>query len=208
MTYREFLQFVGEHFKYRVLHAFDGSLYLTRYAILDESDEGNRVWLHHFHSGDEDREPHNHPFKYGVSLILSGSYMEERLRIPFKPGWAHMRWTRYRAGDLNFVDSTTYHRVHLESGEEAWSLFVTGPIVAPWGFLNLDTGVWLLWTEFLKSKGRNVSDGSRDSRYKPALRTVRTTVSDAIDRARNKLADKLRWWARGMGEYPIHRGAP
>lgn len=198
MTYREFLQFVGEHFKYRVLYGLDGTPYLTRYAFLDESDEGHRVWLRHFHSGDEDREPHNHPFRWGVSLILSGTYEEERLRLPFVPGKERMLWRRFRAGDLNFVDATTYHRVHLDPGGEAWSLFVTGPIVAPWGFLNLDTGVWLLWTEFLKSKGRVVKDGPRDSRYQPSLRTVRTTLQDAADRVRDKVAGRLNDWATSL----------
>lgn len=202
MTYREFLQFVGEHFKYRLLYNLDGTPYLTRYAFHDESDEGCRVWLHHFHSGDEDREPHNHPFWFGASLILSGSYMEERVKIPLVLGNPRLRWRRFRAGDVNFVDATTYHRVHLEPGETAWTLFVSGPIVAPWGFLNTDTGVWLLWTEFLKSKGRNVKDGPRDSRYQPALRTVRTTVGDAVYRVRSKIKDKMKVW----GTYPIPGG--
>ncbi|MGN6103684.1 MAG: hypothetical protein ACTHU0_01140, partial [Kofleriaceae bacterium] len=59
----------------------DGDPYLTRVLLPRIRIPGVcdfRPMLHRFHRPDVDQHLHNHPWKWAVSLILSGSYVEER----------------------------------------------------------------------------------------------------------------------------------
>ena len=154
----------------RVIYDGDGkSPYLSRYYITnrptmpDGSDPFNllgdpkegAVWrtanvsayLHHFHRGDMDRELHNHPWAWGLSLILVGGYREERRvgdrvvsRI-LKPGM------------LNWVGHDDFHRVDLLE-KDAWTLFIVGRKVSSWGFWDRQTGGFKPWRQFLEDKRR------------------------------------------------------
>ena len=73
-----------------------GEPYLTRYYLFGRvassktpaSAERLRwlptVRVHHFHRADSGRAPHNHPWWWALSVVLSGSYVEARGR---KPRW-------------------------------------------------------------------------------------------------------------------------
>lgn len=117
--------------KYRVtddllgdLAAAVGWALLARAAAL-----GPRVHvrLHHFHRGDADPFVHSHPWRLGVSLILAGGYREQR---GYRP-----RWREFAAGDVNVIWPWTVHRVELDPGRDAWTLFVHDGARRPWGFL-------------------------------------------------------------------------
>jgi len=101
------------------------------------------VYLHHFHRGDDERELHNHPWRWAFSIILAGGYIEERRG---KDNVVRSRIVR--PGTINIIRSTDFHRVDLLDGD-AWSLFVAGPKFKGWGFWNRDTNVFLPWRQFI-----------------------------------------------------------
>lgn len=135
--------------------------YLTRHFLtegaaategMDRHDDNVPRWglyLHHFHASDDGAELHNHPWKWAVSLVLKGGYSEERcygckayyvLRRAVKP------WR------LNFLRGDTFHRVDLRPGQDAWTLFLVGPITQSWGFWDRNTWKFTPWKTFLGVK--------------------------------------------------------
>jgi hypothetical protein len=119
---------------------------------------GWRVHLHQFHRSDEDAELHNHPWAWAVSLVLVGGYIEElRVRCGGRAGGREFVRDRvvhrpFRPGSVNRLSADTFHRVEL-LGRDAWTLFVSGPIVQSWSFWSLATGQYTPWRQFIESKG-------------------------------------------------------
>jgi hypothetical protein len=104
------------------------------------------VYLHKFHRGDDDLEPHNHPWKWSIAIILSGGYYEDRLG---KDGNLHRR--TMLPGMVNVIRANDFHRVDL-IGEESWSLFIAGPRVGSWGFWDSKLKEVIPWREFIARK--------------------------------------------------------
>jgi hypothetical protein len=111
-----------------IVHA-DGAPYLERYHLVDTSHV--QVRIHHWLSGDDERAPHDHPWA-NTTLVLTGTLIE------------HTETGGYALGPGSVVTRhpTDPHRVELVS-DDAWTLFVTGPIVRDWGF-HTPTG-WVHW---------------------------------------------------------------
>lgn len=120
----------------------DGEKYLTR--ILSPRLFGCRVYLHHFHRPDVGRHLHNHPWKWAASLLLSGSYEEDRLDEATASATKTFRHLGVLTEDellsehkhvhrANFIADTDYHRVTRLHGD-VWTLFVVGPENKEWGF--------------------------------------------------------------------------
>lgn len=71
----------------------DGSLYLWRIYLTPHHPDPHGVpvqprnrpalFLHYFFRGDLDRELHSHPWKWGLSFILTNGYTEERYEDPY-----------------------------------------------------------------------------------------------------------------------------
>jgi hypothetical protein len=61
----------------------NGKPYLTRCYLFGKDRAWGNVYLHHFHSSDQGDELHNHPWVWGLSLVLAGGYSEERVSNPF-----------------------------------------------------------------------------------------------------------------------------
>jgi hypothetical protein len=115
------------------------------------------LYIHRFHRGDDERELHNHPWKWAVSFILSGGYREER-RFGDE---VFVR--RILPGTVNVILADDFHRVDLLPGQEdAWSLFLVGPKFKGWGFWNRDTKEFLLWQKFI-SKLRDPAAFAREA---------------------------------------------
>jgi len=156
----------------RVIYDREGSSpYLSRYYLTarprmpDGSDpftkEGNvrpgvlererfcSVFLHRFHRGDDDLALHNHPWRWAVSLVLAGGYLEERR---MENGTVEQRVVR--PGTINIIRDTTYHRVDLIESE-CYSLFLAGPRAGSWSFWERDTGRTVPWRQFIRElRGR------------------------------------------------------
>lgn len=127
-----------------------------------------RVRLHRF-VGPDDAGHHNHPFSWALSLNLSAlwgaGYVEEVLRsydrdgeaCPPCPGWPALVVTR-RVRLFNWIQQSKYHRiVELKPGLfgwGCWTLFITGPRVASWGFWVAGRG-HVPWRQYNKEMGIN-----------------------------------------------------
>ncbi len=119
--------------------------YLTRYTLFNVGKALPRIKINHFHRGDEDVELHSHPWAWALSLILRGGYWEERLR------GNELQISRLGPGDINLLLSDTFHRVVKADG--TWSLFITGPEVDTWYFLDHRTHQMWEWRQFIRLKG-------------------------------------------------------
>ena len=120
------------------------------------------VFFHEFLRGDDDREVHNHPWKYALSIILAGGYVEERAKKR-GDGTYVVETKTYRPGMLNIIRDTDFHRVALLDGKTTWTLFIAGERTGDlWGFLDTTTGVFLTWKEHLRRReSRNLNGYSR-----------------------------------------------
>lgn len=112
------------------------------------------IYLHRFHRGDVDRELHSHPWRWAISFVLVGGYIEER-RNGFVVGMIRRRVLR--PGSFNFLRARDFHRVDLLDGE-AWTLFLVGPKVTNWFFWDRVTGKEIPWREFLAAKQNGAAE--------------------------------------------------
>lgn len=201
---KELLVTISDHLPLFVIYGGDGTPYLSRYKLFDTGDRGHRLFLHQFHRGDEDREVHNHPWSWAVSLILSGGYDEDRMvrgmmhlsragNAQYLSDVMHLETLYFKPGDLNFIDNNTYHRVTLPNGE-AWSLILSGPKTSGWGFVDLTSFRYTPWRDFIKAKGLHVQEEG-PARWKAPRSTVRRTVgkfligmADRLDNALDRLS--------------------
>jgi hypothetical protein len=100
------------------------------------------VFLHHIVGSDAPAELHDHPWGWGVSVVLRGGYVEERCD---RDG-AH-RGRRWRGpGSVNVLRPGVFHRVELRNGRPAWTIFVHGRKTRRWGFLDSTTGSFRVWS--------------------------------------------------------------
>ena len=154
---RKLLKRITRRMQCRVIVGTNDEPYLERYYLGGWTpwNSGNSKlfsWLpgamfHRFVRGDEDRELHNHPWKWSISLILAGGYQEERMMKGGK-----VTTFKVMPGSINFIRDNDYHRVDLLE-EDCWTLFITGPKTQSWGFLNRETLTVTPWREFIRNKG-------------------------------------------------------
>lgn len=146
---KEFIKRQLEKLPHNTLHGSRGP-YLTRYTLLNLGKSLVRVRLHHFHRGDEDLELHSHPWSWAFALILKGGYWEERL-IGNK-----LQISRLGAGDFNLLLSDTFHRVLKADG--TWTLFIAGPEVDTWYFMDHVTRRVWPWKEYVRMMHPEVAE--------------------------------------------------
>lgn len=104
----------------------DGGPYMVRVYV--GHWRGWRMYLHRYDAADGERWLHDHPFS-GLSLILSGGYVEEVLSHlgAESRGWRR-RW-------FNWIPARKFHRISSVL-PGTWTLFVHGPHRHRWGFLD------------------------------------------------------------------------
>lgn len=108
--------------------------YLERYYVA--SVFGVRFYLHRFVDSDPGRGLHDHPWNWAVSLILAGAYREQRMAGFSAEERLRVVERVVSAGSLNLIKGDSFHRVNLDTGRAAWSLFIHGPYAKGWGFLH------------------------------------------------------------------------
>ena len=96
------------------------------------------MFLHNFHKSDPD-DLHDHPWPF-ITIILRGGYWEHTPKGKFWRG----------AGTINWAGSKSLHRVELEPGLNTWTLFIPGPTVREWGFI--DKGIWKRHDQYLAER--------------------------------------------------------
>lgn len=102
-----------------------GERYLERYYVATLFGYW-RVYLHRFVGSDPDGL-HSHPWRWGLTVILAGWYLEQR-----RFGHRVVRW-------FGLVNGDTFHRVIKPEGADVWTLFIHSPRVMNWGFLRRDS---------------------------------------------------------------------
>ena len=110
--------------------------YLERYYLFLKERERFpfNVFLHKFLKGDPD-DVHDHPWPY-ATLILKGGYYEW---VPvFNTIGEKVNEIRHWRGPGHFrtCSAGSYHRIELDPGVTAWTLFMPGPHKREWGFLT------------------------------------------------------------------------
>jgi hypothetical protein len=119
--------------------------YLTRYTLAVGRGEGPwALHVHRFHRGDADSAFHGHPWRWALSLMLAGGYVE------YRPAHGRVSERGVFPGQINLLTGETLHRVDL-LGAEAWTLFLTGPKGGSWAFV--DPGAFVPWRDYLKARG-------------------------------------------------------
>lgn len=146
--------------------------YLERWWLLPRNPLLN-VYLHRFRRSDDDRALHDHPWP-SLSVMTAGrldehtfahSLRERRRRHEDAVAiWGegtqptlHYARRRIAAGDVRLRSARFAHRLELLSGEECWTVFITGPVLRVWGFWC--EGVrWVDWRTFTDTRdGRSVT---------------------------------------------------
>lgn len=117
--------------------------YMERYWLkpYDERD-GTSIRVHRILRSDRDDAFHDHPWPY-VSIILRGGYVEHT------PQGAEA----FTAGCVLSRRASSWHRLYVPEGGEAWTLFMMGPKLQPWGFLDPKTGNKVPWREWIDYHG-------------------------------------------------------
>lgn len=124
--------------------------------------DGIGIYLHRFHKSDADGAVHNHPWKWAISLILSGGYWEDY--VDDDEDNPTVRTRCLKVFDVNRISHNTFHRVDLRD-TECWSLFITGPKVSSWGFRTFyhhnsrvyASRIILPWQYYIKQARKNVN---------------------------------------------------
>ena len=124
-----------------VMDRINNEPYLTRYYLFlkDRKWFPFNIFLHNFHKGDPD-DLHDHPWPY-CTIILKGGY------------WEHQKAgkRKWRApGTIRLAGSRSLHRIELEPGVDTWTLFIPGPQLREWGFI--DNGEWKQHEQYLAER--------------------------------------------------------
>jgi hypothetical protein len=102
--------------------------YLERYFLMET--EKHVAYLHRFVDSDPDRAKHSHPWRWALSLLLIGDYIEAN-----SYGQRLVRW-------FNLITGETFHRVILKqnpdgSKRDVWTLFIHPKQKSKsWGFAD------------------------------------------------------------------------
>lgn len=111
----------------------DGRPYLERYYV--GSFGGITAYLHRFISSDDERNVHDHPWDWSAALILTGGYLEERVRaLCTSYGWLS-DFRRIFPFRVNVIRGGDFHRITAPR-PETWTLFMHGQKTKGWGFLS------------------------------------------------------------------------
>jgi hypothetical protein len=124
---------ISAYLRCRVIHGEHNEPYLERYHVT-RLPFGIHVYLHRFVASDPGRALHNHPWRAALSLVLSGEYEETRMHDAEHNHALVKR--RIRAGHLNIISGKIYHRINLQPGQQAWSLFIHTASHRSWGFID------------------------------------------------------------------------
>lgn len=119
----------------RLIHRKPGEPYLERYWLF--SLFGITAYLHRFVAADIDEGPHDHPWPYALSLILTGGYTEDRGHIHPKKGFAG-REQQLKPWRINLIRGHDFHRIK-RAQPETWTLFIHTRSCQPWGFIATTT---------------------------------------------------------------------
>lgn len=138
---RRLLYWWSGHLKVRIINRRGDEPYLERYSLF--KTRWLTAYLHRFVQPDEDEGVHDHPWKLAVSVVLAGSYDEDRLEHlgavygAEAEGAATLRRRTVRW--LNVLRGASFHRI-VDARPDTWTLFIHTPSHKQWGFLEAGAG--------------------------------------------------------------------
>jgi hypothetical protein len=118
----------------------DGDPYLDRLRVVQTPLFG--LYLHHIHRADIEADPHDHPWWF-ASIVLAGSYAE--LVWPDKRDGSRARHRDRRRWSLRRMGLGSSHIITRVDGP-LWTLVLTGPKRASWGFWR--SGQFTPWKDY------------------------------------------------------------
>ena len=153
--FQKFLNFLDRRGRKRIVYdRIDDQPYLERYYLFlkDRDNFPFNIFLHKFLKSDID-DLHDHPWPY-FTLILRGGYWEwvPQFNAEGKKVGEIAKWRA--PGHFRFCSAETYHRIELDPGITAWTLFIPGPKKRDWGFLVKNR--WVQWEQYLKNRKAQV----------------------------------------------------
>ena len=137
----------------KVIKQRDGSPYLERWHVIPRNKWFN-IYAHRFLGDDDHKDLHDHAW-WSMSFLLKGSLLEW---IPTHMGFDYQKcrivnrfWPVIRSPGFS-------HRLQLNDCTEAWTIFITGPVIRPWGFITRRG--WIVWTEIIDGNGNRLREGN------------------------------------------------
>lgn len=130
---RALLYRLTNHLPCRLIAGDGGERYLERYFLFALGPRGNpwiAAYVHRFVASDPARGYHDHPWRWAMSMILSGRYLEQTVGDDFTATQTSALKT---PGRISTFGPNHKHRVDL-LGTECWTLFMHGRWIRPWGF--------------------------------------------------------------------------
>ena len=118
----------------RIINGNQGEPYLERYHLF-RLPGGGGAYIHRFIESDPDRGLHDHPWNAAVSLILDGSYNEQKLALENNKKTVVER--TLKSWHLNIIRGDDFHRIIKRDAQPVWTLFMHTGKIKDWGFLNV-----------------------------------------------------------------------
>lgn len=131
-----FVIFITNYLPVKVIRDDKGVPFLYRYHLFTLGNDGPGMCIHRFVKSDPERGYHDHPWNKAVSFILCGGYTERILDKNSEPGYVSYQRNRFT---FNFLDGVNaFHRVMIDEGKDAWTLFIFQKRSKTWGMVSLD----------------------------------------------------------------------
>lgn len=128
-----FIVLITNYLPVKVIRDDKGVPFLYRYHLFILGKDGPGMCIHRFVKSDPERGYHDHPWNKAVSFILAGGYTERILKNKNSTEYKRNRWT------FNFLNGNdVFHRVMLEEGKDAWTLFAFQKRSKTWGMVSLE----------------------------------------------------------------------
>ena len=131
---RIFVVWLTNFLPVKVIRDERGTPFLYRYHLFTLGYDGPGMCFHRFVKSDPERGYHDHPWSSALSFILAGGY-EERILNEDKISYRTYRRNRW---SFNYLDGEkSFHRVMIEEGKDAWTLFAFNKRSKLWGMVDL-----------------------------------------------------------------------
>jgi len=133
---RWFVVFITNYLPVKVIRDDKGVPFLYRYHLFTFGNDGPGMCIHRFVKSDPERGYHDHPWNKAISFILCGGYTERIVDETNENGYVSHERNRWSFNFLNGKDK--FHRVMINEGQDAWTLFAFQKRSKTWGMILLD----------------------------------------------------------------------
>ena len=119
----------------KIIRDDNGVPFLYRYHLFALTNDGPGMCIHHFVKSDPDRGYHDHPWNKSLSFILCGGY-DERILDRSTNNYNTIKRNRW---NFNYLKGeNVFHRVMLDDGHDAWTIFAFQKRNKIWNMIDLD----------------------------------------------------------------------